>query len=177
MKAALGGRYALVFGEGDARAALALVGEAPGKQEARLGRPFVGAAGKHLDHFLQAVDISREALYITNAVKFRPTRPGAQGRLNNRAPSKDEIALFSPWLHRELRIVSPKIVATLGNTALYSVTGETLPIGEVHGKPMAWNGRVLFPLYHPAAVIYRRELAEVYEADLRKLREALESVI
>jgi DNA polymerase len=167
--APLADTYALVPGEGDARAALMLVGEAPGAQETLQGRPFVGAAGKHLDAFLEGVGLRREALYITNAVKFRPTRQGKRGDVN-RTPTKDEVALFRPWLLAEIEAVRPRVVATLGNTALFAVTGEELTIGAVHGRPLATPGYALFPLYHPASVIYRRELAAVYQADVRALR-------
>ncbi|MDR0929512.1 MAG: uracil-DNA glycosylase [Oscillospiraceae bacterium] len=171
--APLAATYALVPGEGDARAALMLIGEAPGAQEALQGRPFVGAAGKHLTAFLSGVGLHREELYITNAVKFRPTRPGKRGDVN-RTPTKDEVALFRPWLLAEIETVRPRVVATLGNTALFAVTGAGLTIGAVHGRPLEAAGvgaeGVLFPLYHPASVIYRRELAAVYAADLRALR-------
>ncbi len=165
------GQYALVYGEGDTGARLLLVGEAPGAREARLGRPFVGTAGKMLDAFLTGVGLAREALYITNAVKFRPTKVGTSGRLSNRPPTREEIALFRPWLLEEITGVAPRVIATLGNTPLRAVTGETLTIGDVHGAPM-WlaDGTALFPLYHPASVIYRRGLRAVYEEDIEKLR-------
>lgn len=169
--------YTLVPGEGDTRAALALVGEAPGAQEEALRRPFVGTAGKNLDAFLQGVDLRREALYITNAVKFRPTRQGKSARLSNCTPTRQEAALFRPWLMEELQAVGPRIVATLGNTALRAVAGGTQVIGEVHGTLMAIDAPyLLFPLYHPASIIYRRELAEVYAEDVKKLRDVMRSL-
>jgi DNA polymerase len=171
--APLAASYALVPGEGDARATLMLIGEAPGAQEALQGRPFVGTAGKHLDAFLDGVGLRREALYITNAVKFRPTRPGKKGPIN-RTPTKEEVAQFRPWLLAEIAAVRPRVVATLGNTALYAVTGEALTIGAVHGRPLEVPGAMLFPLYHPASVIYRRELAAVYAADVQALRGFIE---
>ncbi|MDL2319403.1 uracil-DNA glycosylase, partial [Eubacteriales bacterium OttesenSCG-928-A19] len=118
----LGEGRRLVMGEGDPHARLMLVGEAPGAQEAELGRPFVGTAGKHLDAFLAGVGLAREALYITNAVKFRPTRTSAKGRLSNRTPTRQEIAAFRPWLLAEIKAVQPLVIATLGNTALRAVT-------------------------------------------------------
>lgn len=169
-----GGAYTLVLGEGDAQARLMLVGEAPGGQEEAQGRPFVGQAGKNLDAFLQGVQLPREALYITNAVKFRPTKAGKSGRLSNRTPTGQEVALFRPWLLEEIGAVRPRVIATLGNTPLRAITGEMRTIGEVHGRPVAFGeGVVLFPLYHPAAVIYRRELQAVYEADVAALADWL----
>lgn len=170
-------QYTLVMGEGDVKARLLLVGEAPGAQEEALGRPFVGTAGKNLDAFLEGVGLRREALYITNAVKFRPTKQGASGRLSNRTPTSAEVELFRPWLLEEIASVRPRVIATLGNTSLRAVTGQkTLVIGDVHGTPLTFGGDyVVFPLYHPASIIYRRELKIVYEADIKKLRDFLRS--
>lgn len=160
-----------VLGEGNAnQPSLLLVGEAPGAQEEALGRPFVGKAGQNLDHFLSVVRLERGDLYITNAVKFRPTRTGPTGRLSNRTPTGQEVALFLPWLREEIRLVNPRAVVTLGNTPLRALAAQAQPIGQVHGQWMQTDdGFPLFPLYHPAALIYRRELAEVYESDLRHL--------
>ncbi len=169
--------YALVPGEGNPGAVLMLVGEAPGAQEEKAGRPFVGAAGKNLDAFFAGVGLRREALYITNAVKFRPTQPGKAGRVKNRTPSPREVAAFRPWLLAEIEAVRPRVIATLGNTALRAVTGGAYTIGDVHGEPLARDGSAaVFPLYHPASVIYRRELRAVYEADLQALRGYLEGI-
>lgn len=169
---------ALVPGGGNASARLLLVGEAPGAQEALQGKPFVGPAGKNLTAFLSAVSLSRDALYITNAVKFRPTKQGASGRLSNRTPTRGEADAFRPWLLEEIDAVRPFVVATLGNTALRAVTGDGRVIGDVHGRPLADRldcGAYVFPLYHPASVIYRRELRETYAADVEALRRFLGS--
>ncbi len=174
--ARFGEQYRLVFGAGNESAALMLVGEAPGKQEEQQGRPFVGPAGKNLDEFLQAVGLERPALYITNAVKFRPTKPGKGTGLVNRTPTREEAALFRPWLMEEIAAIRPRVIATLGNTALCSVLGQAAAIGQAHGAPMpleGMDGVALFPLYHPASVIYRRELRTVYGEDLVKLRDFL----
>ena len=170
--------YALVTGEGDVHARLMLVGEAPGAQEEQLRRPFVGAAGKNLDAFLEGVALRREALYITNSVKFRPTRQGASGRLSNRTPTREEVALFRPWLLEEITAVQPAVVATLGNTALRAVTGrENIVIGDVHGQPLeTGEGYDVFPLYHPASIIYRPQLKATYAEDIEKLRKFLRSL-
>lgn len=167
-----GRENALVFGEGPLHPKLMLIGEAPGEQETLMGRPFVGKAGKNLDHFLELAGMRREEIYISNAVKIRPTKTGRTGRISNRPPTKEEIALFRPWLLREIDLVAPQVIATLGNVPLYAVTGDRrLTIGEAHGRVMeaGETGRRLFALYHPASLIYNRALEPVYEQDVRAL--------
>lgn len=170
-----GRENALVFGEGPKHAKLMLIGEAPGEQETLQGRPFVGKAGQNLDHFLALAGLSREEIYISNAVKLRPTKTGKTGRLSNRPPTKDEIALFRPWLMREIEEVAPEMIATLGNVPLRAVTGRSLSIGEVHGQVLdaGETGLPLFALYHPASLIYNRSLTDVYEQDVRALAQRL----
>jgi len=171
----------LVFGEGPTcEPVLMLIGEAPGEQEALQGRPFVGKAGKNLDAFLEAVRLKREEIYISNVVKVRPSKISAAGRVVNRPPSKEEKALFTPWLLRELSTVKPMAVVTLGNVALQAFIDDT--IGNRHGQ---WSRAViqppegetftlpLFALYHPASVIYNASLKTTYEADLQRLSETL----
>ena len=169
----------LVFGEGPRQPKLMLIGEAPGEQETLQERPFVGKAGKNLDHFLELARLDRSEIYISNAVKFRPTKIGKTGRISNRPPTKDEIALFRPWLVREIQEVRPRIVATLGNVPLGAVTGKKITIGEVHGQiiPAGETGLQLFALYHPASLIYNRSLESVYEQDVRQLAEILHQMI
>lgn len=175
------GKCPLVFGEGlHPNPVLMLVGEAPGEQETMQGRPFVGKAGKNLTAFLETVGLERSRLYVSNVVKVRPTKVSAAGRLVNRPPSREEKELFTPWLMREIAIVRPDALVTLGNVALQAFVKDT--VGERHGK---WMRAVvappkqeaftlpLFPLYHPASVIYNRSLSEVYEQDLIALRESL----
>lgn len=160
----------LVQGAGGDGALILLVGEAPGAQEEAQLRPFVGAAGKNLDTFLEHAGLSREEIYITNAVKFRPTKAGKSGRLSNRTPTRAEVLAFVPWLLEEIEAARPALTVTLGNTALYAVTGEKRVIGSCHGKTIDTRVGRVFPLYHPASVIYRRELWQVYLDDLAKLR-------
>lgn len=167
-----GRENALVFGEGPLHPKLMLIGEAPGEQETLMGRPFVGKAGKNLDRFLELAGMRREEIYISNAVKIRPTKTGKTGRISNRPPTKEEIALFRPWLLREIDLVAPQVIATLGNVPLFAVTGDRrLTIGEAHGRVMeaGETGRRLFALYHPASLIYNRALEPVYEQDVRAL--------
>jgi uracil-DNA glycosylase len=170
---------AAVMGEGNLHAAVALVGEAPGEQEALQGRPFVGKAGKNLDGFLGALGLLRKDIWITNVVKFRPVKEHPRmGTLSNRPPTRGEIDLFFGVLAGELSIVRPRAVVTLGNVALRAVSGDwKAVIGDKHAKPemLELYGLkfTLFPLYHPASIIYNRALAETYEDDLNKLRECL----
>ena len=167
-----GRENALVFGEGPLHPKLMLIGEAPGEQETLMGRPFVGKAGKNLDRFLELAGMRREEIYISNAVKIRPTKTGKTGRISNRPPTKEEIALFRPWLLREIDLVAPQVIATLGNVPLFAVTGDRkLTMGEAHGRVMEAGdtGRRLFALYHPASLIYNRALEPVYEQDVRAL--------
>ena len=173
-----GRENALVFGEGPQQPRLMLIGEAPGEQETLQGRPFVGKAGQNLDHFLVLAGLRREEIYISNAVKLRPTKTGKTGRLSNRPPTKDEIALFRPWLLREITEVAPQMIATLGNVPLRAVTGRSLTIGEVHGQVIdaGETGLPLFALYHPASLIYNRALSDVYEQDVRALAQRLSAL-
>ena len=165
----------LVPGEGPSGARVALVGEAPGKDETLQGRPFVGKAGKNLDEFIEMTGLTREALYITNVVKLRPVRVSAKGTTANRPPNSEEIALFKPWLIEELTLLSPDFIVTLGNTPLRALGGAKEVIGKAHGRVLGEAlGAKLFPLYHPASIIYNRALRPVYEEDLSLLREALQ---
>lgn len=170
-----GRENALVFGEGPSQPKLMLIGEAPGEQESLQGRPFVGKAGKNLDHFLKLAALRREEIYISNAVKIRPTKTGRTGRISNRPPTKDEIALFRPWLIREIEEIRPRMIATLGNTPLHAVAGGKLTIGQVHGTviPAGETGLPLFALYHPASLIYNRALTDTYEQDVRALAQMI----
>ena len=159
----------LVHGEGHIGARVMLIGEAPGEQETKLRRPFVGKAGKNLDEFLQLAQIDRGALYVSNTVKFRPTRVSNAGRIVNRPPTRGEIGLFLPWLRREIALVSPQVVVTLGNVPLRALTDNRSIIGAVHGQFLDGEGFVLYPMYHPASVIYNPSLREVYTQDVLHL--------
>lgn len=165
----------LVFGDGNSdRPPIMLIGEAPGEQETLKRRPFVGKAGKNLDEFLDLMGMERETLYVSNVVKIRPTSLGKTGRVRNRAPSKEEIALFLPFLMKEIDLVKPQSIVTLGNVPLKALLGPKATVGELHGRwHTASNGLPLFALYHPAAIIYRRELKEVYAQDVLALKASL----
>lgn len=159
----------LVFGEGPECAELMLIGEAPGAEEALKGRPFVGKAGRNLDEFLRLSGFERPKLYITNVVKFRPVKKSNAGRMVNRTPNREEVQQFLPWLHREIELVDPQVVVTLGNTALRAIMGKHVVIGDVHGRFQKKEGRLVYPMYHPASVIYNRSLSEIYLADVQRL--------
>lgn len=174
----------IVFGEGNPSACLMLIGEAPGEQEVVKQRPFVGKAGENLNRFLNILEIDRENIYITNVVKFRPTKEKLEGnnskRLSNRPPNAEEIELCRSWLYKEIETVKPKVIVTLGNVALKTIIGdERAVIGQMHGKPAEINVKniyktMLFPLYHPASIIYNRALEEIYISDVVKLKLFLE---
>ena len=171
-----GRENALVFGEGPKNPVLMLIGEAPGEQESLQGRPFVGKAGKNLDRFLELAGLRREEIYIANTVKYRPTRTGKTGRLSNRPPTREEVALFRPWLLREIAVVGPRAIATLGNTPLQALAGRSATIGALHGQWVdVGEGQRIFALYHPASLIYNRALEPVYEDDVRALARAVGS--
>ena len=166
-----------VFGEGSLDAVLMLIGEAPGAEEAETGRPFVGKAGKQLSDMLACAGIDREAVFITNAVKYRPIK-FKSARPSNRTPTLLEIKAGAELLKSEIELISPKVVATLGNTPLSAVldlseTDKRLTIGSCHGniKMICINGKQyqLFPLYHPASTIYNRAITDVLKQDLIKL--------
>lgn len=163
-----GEKKVLVFGEGRVGAPVMMIGEAPGEQESLQGRPFVGKAGKNLDAFLEEAGMDRAQLYVTNTVKFRPARISPAGRTVNRPPTQEEIRLFLPWLLREIELVNPRCVITLGNVPLKALTDRKQTIGDVHGEAVEWQGRWLFPMYHPASVIYNPALKDVYRRDIAR---------
>ena len=170
----------MVYGEGDENAAVMLIGEAPGAEETKLLRPFVGKAGKNLDEFLFALMLRRQDIYITNVVKFRPYKTSEKGTLSNRAPEKQELAVMTPLLLREIEAIAPRVVVTLGNVPLKALHGSNATIGESHAVPVAAHALshrfMVFPLYHPASIIYNRALKAVYDDDLKKLRGFLDAI-
>lgn len=168
-----GEKKVLVHGEGRIGARIMLIGEAPGEQETLLGRPFVGKAGKNLDEFLELAGISRKELYVSNTVKFRPTRISETGRTINRPPTQEEIRLFLPWLRREIELVGPECVVTLGNVPLRALTDRRTVIGDVHGQFLDCDGLRVYPMYHPASMIYNPSLRPVYREDVLRLAEWL----
>jgi uracil-DNA glycosylase len=159
----------LVTGDGNPGADIVFIGEAPGKNEDLQGRPFVGAAGKFLEEMLATVDLERQDIYITNIVKYRP--PG------NRDPLPEEKKAFLPFLLKELRIIQPVIVVTLGRHSMeYFLPGRR--ITEIHGQPkrIKFGDRkiVIVPLYHPAAALYNSGLRETLIDDFACIPQILE---
>lgn len=150
------GATQLVMGEGNPDADIVLVGEAPGKKEDELGRPFVGASGRFLDEMLAAAGLDRDDVYITNIVKYRPP--------NNRDPSRDEKAEFWPYLLRQLEIISPRLVITLGRHSGMAFIPD-LVISRDHGQPQSVTlddrEYTIIPLYHPAAALYNGGMRQV----------------
>ena len=152
----------LVFGSGDPDAKIVFIGEAPGKQEDLQGEPFVGASGKFLNEMLKSINLMRNDVYITNIVKYRPP--------NNRDPSMAEKAEFLPYLLKQIEIINPRVIVTLGRHSME----QFLPggkIGEVHGTLVKLeNGTLLMPLYHPAAALYNGKLRQILKDDFVSLK-------
>src|SRR6266545_1735852 len=159
------GRTHAVPGDGPFDSDIVLVGEAPGKEEDASGRPFVGAAGKILDKALDAGRLPRGSVFITNIVKCRP--PG------NRAPRADEIEACRPYLLTQIAAIRPKVVVTLGSTALRGVLGAALELRDARTKRLALDDVPVVPTYHPAAILYNRRLERTVRGDLRKVARAV----
>lgn len=151
-----------VPGEGDPDADIILIGEGPGKNEDEQGRPFVGRAGELLTELLRNIGLSRERVFITNVVKCRPP--------NNRDPKKEEIKKCRPYLNRQIEAIQPEVIGTLGNHATETLIGEK-GISKIHGKEFDYEGRILIPLYHPAAGLYNPNLKPTMEKDFNKLKD------
>ena len=161
-------KYFPVIGEGSHSAEIMFVGEAPGENEAKTGRPFCGRAGKVLDELLASVGIERKNVYVTNVVKDRP--PG------NRDPYPDEIVIYAPFLDRQIEIIKPKVVATLGRFSMgyvmnrYGLEWELAPISVLHGQVFSAKDFKFVPLYHPAAAIYNQHLLDTLKEDFKVLK-------
>ena len=153
-----------VPGEGDPEAKVMVVGEAPGASEDEQGRPFVGRSGKLLDEALASAGLPRASVFITNVVKARP--PG------NRDPRPAEVAHHWPYLERQLAVLEPELIVPVGRHALARFD-KAAKISEVHGTRVEAGGRVLFPLYHPAAALRSTKVRAVFFEDAQKLAAAL----
>lgn len=159
------GRTHAVPGDGPVDATLMFIGEAPGFHEDQQGIPFVGAAGKFLNELLQKAGIDRGVVYITNVIKCRP--PG------NREPQIEEVAVCTPYLDQQIEIINPQVIITLGRHSMNRAFPDE-KISVVHGQPRKVNGRVYFPMYHPAAALHQPSLRSTVEADFDKLRALLD---
>jgi uracil-DNA glycosylase len=163
------GRTQVVFGSGNPDAELMFVGEAPGFHEDQQGVPFVGQAGKLLEKLLAGIGLERADVYIANVIKCRP--PG------NRDPQPDEIEACESHLFRQIELIQPQLVATLGNFATKLLTGKPLGITRVHGQEqwttLGGNRVQLYPLYHPAAALYTPRMLQVLEEDFARIPQLL----
>lgn len=149
-----------VAGEGPPDADILFIGEGPGFHENEQGRPFVGAAGRFLEELLQGIGLTREQVFITNVVKCRPP--------SNRDPQPEEVQACDPYLERQIAAINPKVIVTLGR---YSM-GRFIPhvkVSQVHGQPSKVGGRLIVPMYHPAAALHQPSLKTVVEADFAAL--------
>jgi uracil-DNA glycosylase len=164
------GRTQVVFASGNADAELMFIGEGPGFHEDKQGLPFVGAAGQLLNRLLEEIGLSRDETYVCNVVKCRP--PG------NRDPLPDEIEACKPYLMDQIRLVDPRVIATLGNFATRFILGRPTAISRVRGQRHAVDGRVVIPTFHPAAILRgggdSSTQMEAIRSDFREMRTALQ---
>src|SRR5262245_46168266 len=166
-------KYAFVLGEGNVHAKIMFIGEAPGEKEAKTGRPFVGASGRFLDQLLKSVDMKREDVYITNIVKDRPP--------NNRNPTIKEIRLYQPFLLRQIDLIQPEVIVTLGRFSMefileqFGAAEKGQKISQLHGQLMkgqAPYGEItIVPLYHPAVALYSQDSKDTLVKDFQILKE------
>lgn len=162
----------VVPGEGSADAEIMFIGEGPGQKEDELGRPFVGAAGKFLDEMLAAINLKREEVYIANVVKCRPPQ--------NRDPLPEEVAACWPWLLKQIKIIDPKLIVTLGRHSMERFLPNQR-ISAIHGKAMRRNvpelgPRIFYALYHPAAALYNGSMRGVLLEDFKKIPKVLKAI-
>jgi uracil-DNA glycosylase len=158
-------RTKVVPGEGAENAEILFIGEAPGYHEDQLGRPFVGPAGQLLDKMLSSINLKRQQVYIANVIKCRPP--------NNREPLPGEIENCRPWLERQIELIHPRMIVTLGRYSMAKFfPGKT--ISKIHGTGQKQDGVVYFAMYHPAAALHQQSLRQTIEADMLKIPQYLE---
>lgn len=162
----------VVPGEGSAEAEIVFIGEGPGQKEDELGRPFVGAAGKFLDEMLETINFKREDVYIANVVKCRPPQ--------NRDPLPGEAEACWPWLLKQIKIIDPKLIVTLGRHSMERFLPNQ-KISQIHGRAMRRNipeigTKVFYALYHPAAALYNGGMRNVLIQDFKKIPKVLEAI-
>lgn len=158
-------RRTIVFGEGNIQAQLMLIGEGPGYDEDVQGRPFVGKAGQLLTKILQAIDINREEVYITNIIKCRPPQ--------NRNPEPDEIESCHPFLLKQIRAIQPKIICALGTFSAQTLLKTDVKITALRGKAYTFSGIQVFPTYHPAYLLRNPEKKRDVWEDMKQIAKAL----
>lgn len=154
----------MVPGEGVENADIMFIGEAPGRNEDQQGRPFVGPAGKFLDELLDLINLNRKQVYIANVIKCRP-----QG---NRDPLPQEIITCRPWLERQIRLINPQIIVTLGRYSM-ALFFPQKSIGKIHGTAEKHDDIIYYAMYHPAAALHQQNLRETIKADMLKIPQLL----
>lgn len=172
-----------ITGDGPCPCKILFLGEAPGKTEVELGKPFVGLAGSNFEKYINSIGLSRNEIRITNTCYLRPikikTNPNGKETISNRTPNTKEIKLFWDVLEDEIKLVNPKIIITLGNVPLKRLTNQKA-IGECHGVDSFSTkyNCLIFPMYHPSALSYNRNSGFIakYNTDFLKLKNVLECV-
>lgn len=164
--------YKPVIGEGDPYSPIMFIGEAPGKNEAIQGRPFCGASGRLLDELLKSIDVNREKVYIANIIKDRPPE--------NRDPTQKEIELYTPFLDRQIDVIQPKVIVTLGRFSMdyimrkFELVDKLQSISTIHGQTFTAKssyGKVnIIPLFHPATALYQGNKKQVLMDDIKKVK-------
>jgi len=160
--------YFPVVGQGNHNADIVFIGEAPGLNEAKTGVPFCGAAGKILDELLEYVKIDRKDVYVTNILKDRPP--------NNRDPEVSEIEACLPYLEKQIEIIKPKVICTLGRYSMsvimekFDLADKLDSISKIHGKEFGYKEMKIIPLYHPAVAVYNRDRKEELKKDFEILK-------
>lgn len=162
-------RTNVVFGSGNDKAVVIFIGEAPGYYEDLKGKPFVGAAGKLLTKLLKSVDLSREQVYIANVIKCRPP--------NNRNPLSGEIDICKKYLYAQIDFINPQIICTLGNLATKLILKKNVGITSIRGKLFRVGGRLVLPIYHPAAALYTPSYLPSLEKDFVTMKKVLDKQI
>jgi len=157
-------RTNVVPGEGAEDADIMFIGEAPGWHEDQLGRPFVGPAGQFLDELLSLINLKREQVYIANVIKCRP--------LGNRDPLPQEMLNCRPWLDRQIELIRPEIIVTLGRYSM-ALFFPQKSISKIHGAAEKRGGIIYYAMYHPAAALHQQSLREIIKADMLKIPELL----
>lgn len=160
------GRRQVVYGVGNPRARLMFVGEAPGEEEDKQGEPFVGRAGQLLTKIIEAINLTRDQVYIANVIKCRP--PG------NRNPEPDEVATCEPFLFRQIDVIHPRVIVTLGKFAAQSLLRSADPITRLRGREFDYRGATLIPTFHPAYLLRNPSAKREVWEDMKKVRSILQ---
>jgi DNA polymerase len=161
------GRTNAVPGEGPEKADIMFIGEAPGFHEDKQGRPFVGAAGQFLEELLASIDMKREDVFIANVIKCRPPA--------NRDPQPDEIEACRGYLDRQIELIQPKMIVTLGRFSMARYFPNA-KISQIHGHPKKMDGVIYYPMYHPAAALHQPSLRRTVQEDMKRIPQLLADI-